>query len=91
MSSSYTVALIHGERGAYGVSFADFPGCVSGGSTVQEAISRGKATLDFHVAGIVEDGEALPELRDLATVAADPCFQADSDGARVVLLPLVVR
>ena len=88
MASNYTVALIHGERGAYGISFPDFPGAASGGSTVDEAVSRGKATLDFHVTGMVEDGESLPLLRDLEAMRLDDQFQDDSKDAAVVLVPV---
>ena len=61
--------LVHeadGPKGrVYGISFPDFPGVASGGRTVDEAIVRGRETLAFHVAGLVEDGEAIPAARTL--------------------------
>lgn len=81
-------ALIHEEDGAFGISFPDFPGCVSGGDSAEEALARGRTTLAFHVAGMIEDGEALPRLRSLAELRRDPQFQADSDGATLALLPI---
>jgi predicted RNase H-like HicB family nuclease len=43
------VALVHGEPGAYSISFPDFQGCVAGGATVDEALRRGREALAFHV------------------------------------------
>ncbi|MGB8365566.1 MAG: type II toxin-antitoxin system HicB family antitoxin [Rhizomicrobium sp.] len=34
--ADYVIALIHEEDGAYGISFPDFPGCVSGGNSLDE-------------------------------------------------------
>ncbi len=61
-----------GPRGrVYGVSFLDFPGVASGGRTVDEAIARGRETLAFHVAGMIEDDDAMPALRSLEELRAD--------------------
>ncbi|HVT82438.1 MAG TPA: type II toxin-antitoxin system HicB family antitoxin, partial [Phycisphaerae bacterium] len=44
------VALIHKEpRSDYGISFPDFPGCISAGSTVQEALAMGVEALAGHM------------------------------------------
>jgi predicted RNase H-like HicB family nuclease len=68
-------ALVHEDEGpkgrVYGISFPDFPGAVSGGRTVDEAIARGRETLAFHVAGMIEDGDPLPALRSLEELRAD--------------------
>lgn len=81
-------ALIHEEGGAYGISFPDFPGCVSGGATLDEALARGRETLAFHVAGMIEDGDALPSLRSLTELKRDKDFVEDSDGAVIVAVPV---
>ncbi|MFC2248753.1 type II toxin-antitoxin system HicB family antitoxin [Labrys portucalensis] len=86
--SSFTYALIHEENGNFGISFPDFPGVVSGGATAEEAIARGRDTLAFHVAGMVEDGDTLPTLRGLSELQQDPEFQEDSEGAVVALVPV---
>jgi predicted RNase H-like HicB family nuclease len=55
------VALIHRDEGSdYGVSFPDFPGCVTAGATLDEARALAAEALALHVAGTQEDGEALP-------------------------------
>ena len=44
----YYVALIHKDS-TFGVSFPDFPGCVTGGETIEEAIERAADILAAHV------------------------------------------
>lgn len=85
-----TYALIHEENGSFGISFPDFPGCISTAATAEDAIAKGSEALTFHVAGMVEDGERLPEPRSLATLRADPEFVADSEGAVLALVPYEV-
>jgi predicted RNase H-like HicB family nuclease len=75
-------ALIHEDEGphgrAFGISFPDFPGCVSAGKTVDEAILRGRETLAFHIEGMIEDGETLPEPRTLDELWKDKAFKAEA-------------
>lgn len=80
-------ALIHEENGVFGISFPDFPGCISGGQSAEDAIRKGSEALTFHVAGMVEDGDALPVLRDLAELRRDPEFKAASADAVLLLTP----
>ena len=82
-----TYALIHEEDGVFGISFPDFPGCVSTGATEEEVLRKGEQALSFHIAGMVEDGEAIPELRTLAELRASPAFREDAEGAVVALVP----
>lgn len=80
-------AIIHEENGKFGISFPDFPGCISGGDTAEQAIIRGTEALTFHVAGMVEDGDKLPVLRNLSELQADPEFSDDMHGAILALVP----
>ncbi len=67
------VALIHREPGSdYGVSFPDFPGCITAGATLDEAVEMGQEALGLHIRGMVEDGEPVPAASSLETVMADP-------------------
>jgi len=45
----------------FGVVFPDFDGCVSAGKDLNDAINMAQEALDFHVKGMREDGEELPE------------------------------
>lgn len=85
-----TYALIHEEDGIFGISFPDFPGCVSTGTTEEEALRKGTQALSFHVAGMVEDGDPLPNARNLAELRADPAFREGAEGAIVALVPFDV-
>jgi predicted RNase H-like HicB family nuclease len=45
----------------FGVIFPDFDGCVSVGKDLNDAINMAQEALEFHVEGMREDGEELPE------------------------------
>lgn len=75
------VALVHGEKGAFGVSFPDFPGCVSGGATISEALRRAPEALASHLDAMADEGVAMPEIRELDTIQADPQFVENFAGA----------
>ena len=82
------VAVVHEQKGVYGISFPDFPGCVSGGKDLDEAIRRGRDTLRVHVESKLEDCERLPVLRSLDQLKGDPSFQEGIVDGMVVALPL---
>jgi len=84
------IALIHrGESGSWGISFPDFPGCVSAADSFEDVMAQGAAALRFHVEGMLEDGDAIPEARSLEALQTDPEFAEDFEGATVALLPLL--
>lgn len=67
------IGLIHKEMDSdYGVSFPDFPGVVTAGTSLDEARGMAEEALAFHVEGMIEDGEAIPEPSSLERVMADP-------------------
>jgi predicted RNase H-like HicB family nuclease len=70
------IAYLHKDKGSdYGVSFPDFPGCVTAGRTLEEARELAVEALTLHMAGMIEDGEALPEPSTLDQLASDPAMQ----------------
>lgn len=61
------VAIIHKDEGSdFGVLFPDFPGCVSGGATLDEAAAMAREALALHVRGMREDGEPIPQPSSLS-------------------------
>lgn len=65
------VALIHKEPGSdYGVSFPDFPGCVTAGETLDEARREAAEALALHLEGMAEDGTPIPEPSALDEIMA---------------------
>ena len=82
------IALIHKDSNSdYGVSFPDFPGCISAGKTLDEARNLASEALVFHVAGMIDDAEAIPEPSTLEAVMAD---QDNRDGV-AILVPLEMQ
>jgi predicted RNase H-like HicB family nuclease len=82
------IALIHKDEGtSYGVSFPDFPGCISGGETLDQALTSAAEALGAHVALMLEDGDPIPPVRDLDELRADPEFADDFDGAMIAVVP----
>jgi predicted RNase H-like HicB family nuclease len=66
------IALIHKDSDSdFGVSFPDLPGCVTAGSTLDEARDMAAEALALHLEGIEQDGSALPEPSSLETVMTD--------------------
>jgi predicted RNase H-like HicB family nuclease len=63
------IALIHKDADSdYGVSFPDFPGCITAGSTLDEARAMAAEALAFHIEGMREDGQGIPSPSSLAEV-----------------------
>jgi len=72
------IALLRKEEGSsYGVDFPDFPGCITGGETMDVAYREAPEALQFHIKGMLEDGEEIPEPTSLDDIMADP----DNKGA----------
>ena len=77
------IALIHKDADSdYGVSFPDLPGCVTAGSTLDEARAMAAEALALHLEGIVADGDAVPEASSLEDVMSD----ADNRDGVVILV-----
>lgn len=77
------IGLIHKEAGSdFGVSFPDFPGVITAGKDLDEARSMAEEALAFHVEGMIEDGEVLPEPSSLEAVMSDP---GNRDGVAILV------
>jgi predicted RNase H-like HicB family nuclease len=70
------IAYLHKDRKSdFGVSFPDFPGCVTAGKTLDEARRLAAEALTLHIEGMMEDGEAIPEPSTLDELAGDPAMK----------------
>lgn len=80
------VAGLHenSEKSGFGISFPDFPGCISFGESREEAIRNGEEALAFHIEGMVGDGEDVPPPRGRSEVVADPELASWIEDADVV-------
>ncbi len=80
------VAVIHKEKDSdYGVSFPDFPGCVTAGGTLEEVKNMATEALPFHIEGMIEDGESIPEPSLLDDIVDDP---EHSDALTFIVIPV---
>src|SRR5258708_25789878 len=67
------IAYLHKDgKSDFGVSFPDFPGCVTAGKTLDEASRRAPEALAFHMAGMMEDGEKIPKPSKIDDLVRDP-------------------
>jgi predicted RNase H-like HicB family nuclease len=66
------IGLIHKDADSdFGVSFPDFPGVVTAGTTLDDARGMAEEALALHIEGLTEDGEAIPEPSSLEEVMSD--------------------
>lgn len=77
------IAYLHKDRDSdFGVSFPDFPGCITAGRTLEEARRMAAEALALHIAGMIEDGEKVPAPSTLDALSNDPNMR----GAVAVLI-----
>jgi predicted RNase H-like HicB family nuclease len=70
------IAYLHKDgKSDYGVSFPDFPGCITAGSTLEEARRMAVEVLSLHIEGMQHDGEAVPEPSTLDSLHKDPAMK----------------
>jgi predicted RNase H-like HicB family nuclease len=86
---TYYIGVIHKDpHSDFGISFPDFPGCISAGSTLEEVMAMGREALTFHMEGMAEDHQPIPAPSPIEAVMADPDF---ADGTPVLIAPLDLR
>jgi len=62
MATEIEYAVIYEKSGTgYGAYAPDLPGCVSTGRTLKEAEQNMREAIAFHLDGMREDGEPIPE------------------------------
>jgi len=67
------IGIVHQEgKSDYGVSFPDFPGCVTAGKTLKEIHRLAQEALELHIEGMKLDGELLPAPSTYEKIAGDP-------------------
>ncbi len=72
------IALLRKQEGSsYGVDFPDFPGCITGGESMDAAYKEAPEALRLHIKGMLDNGEQIPGPSSLDDIMADP----ENDGA----------
>ena len=77
------IALMHKTPSSdYGVSFPDFPGCITAGTTLDEAKSLAREALKGHIGVMRDMKEVIPEASSLESIMQNP----DNKGATAFLV-----
>ena len=83
------VAIVHKEpKSDYGISFPDFPGCVTAGATLDEAVNMAHEALRGHIETMHEYGEALPAKPMMLDKARKHKFAKNADAFVFIEAPL---
>jgi predicted RNase H-like HicB family nuclease len=78
------IALLSKDRDSdYGVDFPDFPGCVTAGTSPEEARELALEALCLHIEGMIEDGEPIPQPSPIERIRSDP---ANSDAVDILVV-----
>jgi len=78
------IAVVHKDpKSDFGVSFPDFPGCITAGNSIDEAKDMAHDALSLHVKGMLEDGENIPTPSKLEDIMDDPEY---SDAAAILVV-----
>ena len=81
------IAIVHKEaKSDFGVSFPDFPGCITAGKNIDEAKDMAQEALTLHIQGMLEDGDRLPVPSRLEEIMSDPDY-ANAIAYLVVSVP----
>jgi predicted RNase H-like HicB family nuclease len=84
------IAFVHKDPDSiYGVSFPDFPGCISAGETLDIALANASEALKGHVQMLEAEGEAVPGPRSLEDIQADPDLAEEREGAVLSAVHLI--
>jgi predicted RNase H-like HicB family nuclease len=58
---TYTIVVEPDETGDLVVSVPALPGCLTRGRTIEECKERAVEAIETHIAGLLADGEEVPE------------------------------
>jgi predicted RNase H-like HicB family nuclease len=58
---TYTIVVEPDEDGDFYVTVPALPGCFTHARTVEECRARAAEAIEVHIAGLIADGESVPE------------------------------
>ena len=84
----YYIGIIHKDESSdFGISFPDFPGCISAGATLDETLAMGREALEGHIGVMADNSEAIPEPSAMDAIMADADYR---DGTPVLVPARVI-
>ena len=81
--TDYIAIIYKDKKSDFGVSFPDFPGCITAGRTIDEAKDMAKEALDLQIEGMREEGLAIPSPSSLECIKANPEYK-NADAVMIV-------
>ncbi|MBL7174855.1 MAG: type II toxin-antitoxin system HicB family antitoxin [Desulfobacteraceae bacterium] len=81
--ANYIAAVHKDQESDFGVSFPDFPGCITAGSSIDEAKDMAHDALSLHIKGMLEDSENIPVPSKLEDIMDDPDY---SDAVAILVV-----
>ena len=80
------IAVVHKDpQSDFGVSFPDFPGCITAGSSIDEAKDMAHDALSLHIQGMLKDGNNIPVPARLEDIIDDPDY---SDAVAILVVSI---
>ena len=70
------VVVIEKAESNYSAYVPDLPGCISVGDTLDEMRQMIREAIEFHIEGMLRDGDAVPE-------PTSRCYEVEIDMARI--------
>lgn len=84
------VAFVHEDNGVFGISFPDFPGCISAGDTLDEVTKNGMQALALYGQKLLQNKQPLPTPLSLDEIRNDRELDDWRAGAILTCLPMIL-
>ena len=68
MAMATVPAILEKGKGNIGITFPDFPGCVSIAGDISQAQAEAQSVLQFHINGMAQDNDEMPAITDIFDV-----------------------
>ena len=68
----YVAIIRQAKHGNFSVEFPDFPGCISAGHTILDALEMAKEALSGHISVMAEYGDPIPSPSSLKEILTCP-------------------
>lgn len=70
----YTVVIHKEEETEFGVSFPDLPGCITAGTTIEDALDLATEAAELYIEDILLDGDPIPKAGTVEDYLTHPDF-----------------
>lgn len=80
--------VIEKSKTGYSAYSPDVLGCITTGKTIDQTIVNMKSALEFHLQGLLEDGEAIPKPRGVQSYLD---AERDSEGEEYFITHIAVK